>query len=137
MRCYPETAFTQLEFDKISELLTKYTRTQPARERALQLRIHTKKEYIIRELSQTHEFLLILQQQQYFPGEFTAPLHAELKLLGIAGAVLVAEQWLLILRLCENLQQIFRWMDQERRQAFPGLAEVLEGCYDEKKRNQR
>jgi DNA mismatch repair protein MutS2 len=76
---------------------------------------------------------LILQQQQYFPGEFTAPLHAELKLLGIAGAVLVAEQWLLILRLCENLQQIFRWMDQERRQAFPGLAEVLEGCYDEKK----
>ena len=133
MRCYPETAFTQLEFDKISELLTKYTRTQPARERALQLRIHTKKEYIIRELSQTHEFLLILQQQQYFPGEFTAPLHAELKLLGIAGAVLVAEQWLLILRLCENLQQIFRWMDQERRQAFPGLAEVLEGCYDEKK----
>jgi DNA mismatch repair protein MutS2 len=56
-----------------------------------------------------------------------------LKLLGIAGAVLVAEQWLLILRLCENLQQIFRWMDQERRQAFPGLAEVLEGCYDEKK----
>lgn len=133
MRCYPETAFTQLEFDKISELLTKYTRTQPARERALQLRIHTKKEYIIRELSQTHEFLLILQQHQYFPGEFTAPLHAELKLLGIAGAVLVAEQWLLILRLCENLQQIFRWMDQERRQAFPGLAEVLEGCYDEKK----
>ena len=133
MRCYPETAFTQLEFDKISELLTKYTRTQPARERSLQLRIHTKKEYIIRELSQTHEFLLILQQQQYFPGEFTAPLHAELKLLGIAGAVLVAEQWLLILRLCENLQQIFRWMDQERRQAFPGLAEVLEGCYDEKK----
>jgi len=133
MRCYPETAFTQLEFDKISELLTKYTRTQPARERALQLRIHTKKEYIIRELSQTHEFLLILQQQQYFPGEFTAPLHAELKLLGISGAVLVAEQWLLILRLCENLQQIFRWMDQERRQAFPGLAEVLEGCYDEKK----
>jgi DNA mismatch repair protein MutS2 len=133
MRCYPETAFTQLEFDMISELLTKYTRTQPARERALQLRIHTKKEYIIRELSQTHEFLLILQQQQYFPGEFTAPLHAELKLLGIAGAVLVAEQWLLILRLCENLQQIFRWMDQERRQAFPGLAEVLEGCYDEKK----
>lgn len=133
MRCYPETAFTQLEFDKISELLTKYTRTQPARERALQLRIHTKKEYIIRELSQTHEFLLILQQQQYFPGEFTAPLHAELKLLGIAGAILVAEQWLLILRLCENLQQIFRWMDQERRQAFPGLAEVLEGCYDEKK----
>lgn len=133
MRGYPETAFTQLEFDKISELLTNYTRTQPARERAAQLRIHTKKEFIIRELRQAHEFLLILQQQQYFPGEFTAPLHAELKLLGIPGAVLVAEQWLLILRLCESLQQIFRWMDQERRQAFPGLAEVLEGSYDEKK----
>lgn len=133
MRGYPETAFTQLEFDKIIGLLVKYTRTQPARERAEQLRVHTKKEYIIRELRQTHEYLLLLQQQQHFPNEFTAPLHTELKMLGIPGAVLVAEQWLLIARLCENLQQIFRWMDTERRQAFPAMAEVLGECYEEKK----
>ncbi len=114
-------------------MLTSYTRTQPAKERAQNLRVHTKKEYIIRELKQSHEYLLLLQQQQHLPNDFTAPLHRELKMLGIPGAVLVAEQWLLIARLCDNLQQIFRWMDMERRQAFPALAEILEGCYDEKK----
>lgn len=133
MRGYPENAFTQLEFDKVIGLLTTYTRTQPAKERAQNLRVHTKKEYIIRELKQSHEYLLLLQQQQHLPNDFTAPLHRELKMLGIPGAVLVAEQWLLIARLCDNLQQIFRWMDMERRQAFPALAEILEGCYDEKR----
>ncbi len=133
MRGYPENAFTQLEFDKVIGLLTNYTRTRPARERAENLRVHTKKEFILRELSQTRDYQLILQQQQHFPNEFTAQLHTELKMLGIPGAVLVAEQWLQIVRLCENMHQIFRWMDMERRQAFPALAEVLEGCYEEKR----
>ncbi len=133
MRGYPENAFTQLEFDKVIGLLANYTRTQPAKERAENLRVHTKKEYIIRELKQAHEYLLILLQQQHLPNDFTAPLQRELKLLGIPGAVLVAEQWLLIARLCDNLQQIFRWMDAERRQSFPALAEILDGCYEEKK----
>ena len=132
MRGYPETAFTQLEFDKVKALLSNYTRTPFAKERAEQLRIHTKKDFILQELRQSYEYLLLLQQQQHFPNEFTASLQRELKLLGIPGAVLVGEQWLIIAQLCDCLHGIFRWMDTERRQSFPALADVLKDCYDEK-----
>ena len=36
-------------------------------------------------------------------------------------------------RLTENTATIFRWFDNERRLAFPGLAKVIEGTYFEKK----
>ena len=81
MRGYPETAFTQLEFDKVKALLSNYTRTPFAKERAEQLRIHTKKDFILQEIRQSYEYLLLLQQQQHFPNDFTASLQKELKLL--------------------------------------------------------
>jgi len=133
MRGYPETAFIQLEFDKIQQLLSGHTRTLYAREKAEQLRIHTRLDFIQQGLNQSYEYLLLLQQQQYFPNDFTAPLQKELKLLSIPGAVLVGEQWVLIAQLCDSLHAMFRWMDTERRGAFPALAYVMKDAYDERK----
>lgn len=132
MRLYPETALTQLEFDKVRTLLESHCKTLHAREKAMQLRIHTRKEYIQLELQQTFEFKSILQQAQYFPNDFTLPLQQELRLLAIPGALITGEQWLQIRRLSENTANIFRWFDTERRQAFPAMAQVIKDVYYEK-----
>ena len=61
-----------------------------------------------------------LQGSLYFPNDFTTNLSKELKLLSIQGAVLNGEEVLQIRRLVENIEKIFRWFDNERRQAYAG-----------------
>jgi len=132
MRLYPDTALYQLEFDKVKALLEAHCKTVYAQERANNLRIHTHKDYIHKELRQTHEFAMLLRQAQYFPNDFTYHLQKELKLLGIPGALLGGEQWMLIRKLTINAENIFRWFDPEKRAAFSSMAQVLADAYYEK-----
>lgn len=132
MRLYPESALSQLEFDKVKQLLKEHARTEYAKAKADTLRIHTRKEYIELELNQTNECRLILQTGQYFPNDFTYNISRDLKLLAIPGATLSGEQWLPVRRLAENTSSIFRWFDTERRAAFPFMAKVIEGSWYEK-----
>ncbi len=132
MRLYPESAAVQLEFDKVKALLKAHCATDYAKNKADNLRIHTRREYIELELMQTSEFKNISLLQQYFPNDFSLNLSKDIKLLGIPGALLGGEQWMPIRRLTENTGSIFRWFDNDRRQAFPGLARVIEGTYFEK-----
>src|SRR5579872_6850053 len=121
MRIFPESALVQLEFDKVKALLAAHCNTEYARGKALDLRIHTRREFIELELRQTHEFKLLIQNGQYFPNDYTLNLSRELKLLSIPGAVLSGEQFLQVRRLAEGTQSIFRWFDPERRVAYPAL----------------
>ncbi|MCX6205911.1 MAG: DNA mismatch repair protein MutS [Bacteroidetes bacterium] len=132
MRLYPESAAVQLEFDKVKALLKAHCATDYAKNKADNLRIHTRKDYIELELKQTNEYKNISLLQQYFPNDFTLNLSKDIKLLGIPGALLGGEQWMPIRRLTENTGSIFRWFDNDRRSAFPGLAKVIEGTYFEK-----
>lgn len=132
MRLYPESALTQLEFDKVKELLVALCNTDFSKQKSNQLRIHTRKDFIDRELKQAYEYKLILQQQQYFPSDFTANISKDIKLLSIPGALLVGEQWMMIKKLTESMGTIFRWFDNERRMAFPALTQVLTDSYYEK-----
>jgi DNA mismatch repair protein MutS2 len=132
MRLYPESAVSQLEFDKVKALLQEHANTLYAKEKAAQLRIHTRKEYIQLELQQTNEYKLILAQGQYFPNDFTLNIGRDLKLLSIPGSLLTGEQWLPIRRLADNTKNIFRWFNTENRSAFPALANIIEGTYYEK-----
>ena len=94
MKFFPESALLQLEYEKVKTLLADYCKTQFAKERAANLRIHTKKDFIDLELGQSHEYKLILQSGLYFPNDFVLNLSRELKLLAIPGAVLTGEQFL-------------------------------------------
>jgi len=132
MRLYPETALTQLEFDKVKLLLAELCKTDYAKQKAETLRIHTRKDFIDRDLGQTYEYQLILSQAQYFPNEFVLNINKDIKLLSIPGALLVGEQWIQIRKLTESIGSIFRWFDNERRSAFPGLTLVLRDSYYEK-----
>ena len=88
MKIYPESATVQLEFDKIKALLTEKCRTGYAKTKALELRIHTRKDFIERELKQSHEFRQLLQNAVYFPNDYVLNLGKELRLLSIEGALL-------------------------------------------------
>ena len=129
---FPESAPVQLEFDKIMELLHAHCATEWAKSKALELRIHTHREYIERELRQTYEYKLLLDQGQYFPNDQVLNLNRELKLLSIPGAVLSEEQIVLIRKLAETLQGIFRWFDTERRTAYAALYYLIQDSYYEK-----
>ncbi|MHA4806957.1 endonuclease MutS2 [Flavitalea flava] len=132
MRIFPESALTQLEFDKIKALLAALANTEYARTKAADLRIHTRKEFIELELRQAHEYKMILQNGQYFPNDHTLNLARELKLLGIPGAVLAGDQFLQIRKLAESIQSIFRWFDPERKVANPALVRVIQHTQYEK-----
>ena len=132
MKLYPESAHLQLEFNKVKELLANYCQTAHARDKALQLQIHTRKDFIETELRQTHEYRQLIAASTYFPNDYILNLSKELKLLSVPGAVLVGEQLLQIRKLAESLEKIFRWFDKERRQAYNALAKVIENTFYEK-----
>lgn len=132
MKFFPESALTQLEFDKIKDLLSQHCRTEHAKDKAANLRIHTRLEYIQKELQQANEFRLILETGGYFPNDFTQNISREIKLLGIPGASLTGDQFMLIRRLAENTNSIFRWFTAEIRETYPGLSQVIDGNYYEK-----
>ncbi len=132
MRLYPESAANQLEFNKVKDLLVNHCKTVYAQQKAANLRIHTKKEYIELELHQTYEYKMLQQQGGYFPSDFTLNIQKDTKLLGIPGALLVGEQWMNIKKLCENTSNIFRWFDSERRLAYPALSKIIDNTYYEK-----
>ncbi|HET7898624.1 MAG TPA: DNA mismatch repair protein MutS, partial [Flavisolibacter sp.] len=123
----------QLEFDKIKTLLHEKCRTEYAKGKASDLRIHTRKDFIERELKQAHEFKQLVQNSIYFPNDYVLNLQKELQLLNIEGAVLNGEQLVDLRKLAESMEKIFRWFDSERREAYAGLAEVISGTHYEKK----
>jgi DNA mismatch repair protein MutS2 len=131
MKFFPQSALVQLEFDKVQQLLEQKCRTAYAKARALDMRIHTAIDYIQLELTQTHEYKTLLQTGQYFPNDYTNNISKELKLLGINGAMLSGENFLEINKLCTSIENIFRWFNNERRDAWPNMAVVINETYYE------
>ena len=132
MKFFPDSTLHQLEFDKVKDLLAAHCKTEFAKQLSLNLRIHTKKEFIETALQQSHEFKTLLQSGLYFPNDFSINISKDLKLLGIPGASLSGEQFVLIRRLAENTNNIFRWFNAEIRATYPGLSKVIEDSYYEK-----
>ena len=132
MKLFPESAYIQLEFNKVKELLANYCQTEHARSKAQQLRIHTRKEFVETELKQSHEYRQLVVNSIYFPNDYILNLSKELKLLSIPGAVLVGEELQQLRKLSESIEKIFRWFDKERKDAYPGLTKIISHTYYEK-----
>ncbi|HTN37563.1 MAG TPA: MutS2/Smr-associated SH3 domain-containing protein [Arachidicoccus sp.] len=132
MKIYPENALVQLEFDKVKALLKAHCATSYAQNWVDNMRIHTRLDNLEQDLRQTYEHKLIIEQALYFPQGGVGDLSREIKLLGITGSMLGAEEWQLIRRLCAATASIFRWFNNERRMAFPNMATVIQDTYYEK-----
>ena len=132
MKLFPATTYKQLEFDKVQALLAAECTMAYGQEKAKTLRLHTRRDFVERELLQTKEYLTLVQSGTAFPSAFTADISRELKLLGISGATLGSEQFLQIRKLAVNASSIFRWFNEENRTTFAQLAEVISDLYYEK-----
>ena len=132
MKVFPESAVVQLEFDKIKNLLAEHCKSEYAKSKADNLRIHTHKDFIGLELKQSHEYRQLVVNSVYFPNDYTLNLSKDLRLLAIPGAVLTGEQFVQIRKLTESIQGIFRWFDNERRTAYDALAKIISGTHFEK-----
>lgn len=132
IKLYPENAATQLEFDKIKNILQDYCATVYAKNKAIHLRVHTKKEYIDTELQQTVEYKNILSYGLYFPNDFTLHIEKEIKLLSISGATLKEDEFIKIKQLAINIQNIFKWFDEEKKLAYSFLHKIIEHIHYEK-----
>ncbi|MFT3981212.1 MAG: DNA mismatch repair protein MutS [Ferruginibacter sp.] len=132
MKLFPESTLQQLEFNKVKELLEAHCKTEYAKNLSQNLRIHTRKEFIEIALLQSNEFKSLLQGGLYFPNEFALNIQREIKLLGIPGASLNGEQFMLLRRLTDNAHNIFRWFTAEIRDSYPGLSAVVANNYYEK-----
>jgi DNA mismatch repair protein MutS2 len=132
MKLYPESATVQLEFDKIKSLLHEKCQSEYARTKALELRIHTKKEFIDRELKQSFEYKQVIDNGVYFPNDYVLNLSRDLKLLSIPGAIMSGEQLISISKLATSIEKIFRWFDSERKIAYSSLHTVIQNTYYEK-----
>ncbi|HEY8660934.1 MAG TPA: DNA mismatch repair protein MutS, partial [Hanamia sp.] len=119
MKLFPPSPPHQLEFDKIKILLAAHCRSEYARKKADDLRIHTRKEFIEPQLLQTNEYKLLFQNFLYFPDDAVLNLSKELRLLSIDSSVLTGEQFLQIKKLANAIQQIFRWFSPDRKIAYP------------------
>ena len=129
MKLFPESAYLQLEFNKVKELLANYCQTEHAHAKALELRIHTRKEFVETDLRQSHEYRQLVINNIYFPNDYILNLSKELKLLSIPGAVLGGDELQQIRKLAESIEKIFRWFDNERKQA---LSKIFSHTYYEK-----
>ncbi len=132
MKLYPESAYQQLEFEKIRELLASHCQCDYARQKAKEIRIHTQLSFVDLELRQSHEYRQLIQNAVYFPNDYVLNLARELKLLSIPGAVLQGDQLIQVRRLAESAEKIFRWFDAERRQIYASLATVIQHTHYEK-----
>lgn len=132
MKLYPASADVQLEFDKIRELVFEKCRFELARQKARQMRVHTRLSYIEQELKETHEYQQLIRHHIHFPNDLTLSLGRELKLLQIHDAMLSGEELVNIRKLLTSTEGIFRWFDAERRDAYPALAKSLDDLKYEK-----
>jgi DNA mismatch repair protein MutS2 len=131
MKYYPESALVQLEYEKVKELLIAHCTCEYSVDKAKQLRLHTRISFIQNQLAQSAEFKGLQQNGAYFPLNSIINLQKEIKLLAIPGARLLGEQWIGIRKLCTTIQDIFRWFDGEKRDAYPACTFVIQDSYYE------
>jgi DNA mismatch repair protein MutS2 len=131
LRYFPESALVQLEYEKVKELLLAHCSCEYSADKAKNLRLHTRLPFVQNQLAQTAEYKSLYQNGAHFPLNQVLNLQTEIKLLGIPGARLVGEQWIGIRRLCNTIQDIFRWFDNERRDAYPTCTFVIQESYYE------
>ncbi len=131
MKYFPDSALIQLEYDKIKTLLSDHCRSEYAIHKSQNLRVHTKENFIEAALNQSNEFKLLELNQSYFPLNHIVNAQKEIKLLGIPGACLIGEQWLLIRKLLITAEDIFRWFNEERILNYPTLHSIISESYYE------
>lgn len=132
MQLYPANAVEALEFNKVCDQLMQKCRTDAARDRVANIRIHTHKDHALRELQQALEYRNIITSGDHFPNDHTRNMTKELRLLAIPGGVLSGEQLLSVHQLALTIRDILLWF-KKNNELFPVLRALSDKVTYEKK----
>ncbi len=126
---YPKDLFQKLEFDKVQDLVANKCLSPMGKELCAKMSLLANPDEIQKHLQQTHDFKQLLSyEEQGFPSENYLDLHEEITLLGIENSVLTEHQFFRIARVLQTIEEIVRLFSgaqNERRQKYPALYEII------------
>lgn len=131
LQLYPTSAYESLEFNKIKELLKGKCRCDAARERAENLKINDRRDFIEKALLQTSEYRSMIMGNDHLPNDFTKNVQKELQLLAISGASLSGQQLRAFSQLAETIKSILNWL-QNHNNLYPQIQALAERITFEK-----
>lgn len=127
MRWYAPDVFHVYEFDRLLGLLEPHTLSRGSRQMAVGLKPLPREEAMV-ALSQTGEYLDLLQSGSAFPDFLFDDFQDEAQLLAIEGSVLQAPQWLKIHQASTISNRLIRFLG-DRAETLPHLSVLLNRVY--------
>ena len=125
---YPETFEHKIGFDKIRQLLSSRCLSSLGEERVDEMAFSFEYSFVRKQLSQTHEFVRIIQEEETFPAEYFFDVRDSLKKIRIEGTYLLQNELFDIRRSLETINQIVRFfqLKKEEDNCYPYLQELVE-----------
>ncbi len=121
-----ESVLEKLEFDKVLQLLSERCQGELGKKAAMALRPYTEYALIVEPLKRVDEMKRAAEGEQPLPMSVYYDLGEWLRMLDISNYVLDAEALMQIYRNLSLVRAVFEWFSEERREACPALAFLLE-----------
>ncbi len=121
-----ENVLEKLEFDKVLQLLSERCRGELGKKAAMDLRPYTEYALITEPLKRVDEMKRAAEGEQPVPMGAYYDLTESLRMLEIHNYVLDVEALMQIYRNLLLAKEVFEWFSEERREAYPTLAFLLE-----------
>lgn len=131
MKLYPKDALERFEFNQIKDKLFSLCNSEAARILAENLSPYHDRKDLKLKLSQTEELLEIEANDLSFPEIAFPSLSKEIKWLKIQGSKLDGESFIRILRVCDVIRNVYRFL-YEQRVELPALYAIVENIEDPK-----
>ncbi|MCS7005336.1 MAG: endonuclease MutS2 [Cytophagales bacterium] len=130
---YPKNIEEKLGFDKIRELLKEQCQSDLGKRLVEKMRFSTKYEIIQKWLSQTDEFLQILQRKESYPSSSVFDFSESLRKAAVLNNWLEPEELDCLLRTLQTLDAILTFFQKQPPERYPALREVIGKIDFEKK----
>lgn len=124
MQILPHDAIESLEFQKIKELLTKYTNVPLVKDFILALQASANSDKIKKELQQTSEYLQLLNDGEIFPITHFKSLQSAIKNLENPYGILTSEDCVEIRNQATTINAIILFLE-ERASAYKELYDIV------------
>lgn len=126
MHFEPRDVFLKLEFDKVVELLKREALTPMAEGHLAGITPSTDFDGIDRALKEVREFKLALEKNDRFPLTVFHDLSPDLKMLEIAGYTLQVETFQHILRLLQQIREVFKFFGTgPKKEIYPRMFDIV------------
>jgi DNA mismatch repair protein MutS2 len=125
MKIHGEETLNQFEFDKVSELLARYCRSEASRKLALAIQPVNDRTQLSLMLKQTEEYRITLENKGHFPDSSFEDFLDDCLLLSKAASVLSEIQFSRIRSACRTVNDLIKFF-RTRKEYFPSLIVLIE-----------